>query len=165
MAAQSSPASIASNTTPEEKKEQVLALLGKYLTSQGINVEAEKLDQQFNDVDITAGDQDAILAPTRSFVATSLAGDEKKVDEVMEQWKGLMSMALPGLGIEMKPKIDGVADGVANGIADGANGTEVEVKQSETIQNVHLWKAGLPLSKGARPVVDLSTFEELGAKL
>ena len=33
------------------------------------------------------------------------------------------------------------------------------------IKDVHVWKAGLEVSRGARPVRDLSDFEELEAKL
>ena len=33
------------------------------------------------------------------------------------------------------------------------------------IKDVHVWKAGLEVSRGARPVGDLSDFEELEAKL
>ncbi|KAI9790783.1 MAG: Insulinase (Peptidase M16) [Candelina submexicana] len=160
MAAQSSPGSIAKTSTPEEKKDQVLALLNQYLTSQGIVVEPANLAERFENVDVAGGDQDAILAATKTYItSTPAGGDEKKVNEIIEQGKALLGMALPGLGIEVKSKVDGEVDGV-----DGVEG-EVNVEESEVIENVHLWKAGLGISKGARPVVELSSFEELGAKL
>lgn len=74
------------------------------------------------------------------------------------------------------PAAETEREGVTSGSEPKSPETPVEVIGEENmkigngttptiIKDVHVWKAGLEVSRGARPVKDLSDFEELEAKL
>lgn len=86
--------------------------------------------------------------------------DKEKLATILEQGKALLASALPSIGIE--PEASGAEKKAlkeTNGVVKG-NGTEV-VK----IIDVHSWKAGMTVSPAARPMRDLSEFEEGASKL
>ena len=163
LLAQSSPKAMAGNMTPAEQKEKAISTISKLLTAMGVAVDHARLNQRLAPIDIAGGDQ----AGTVDAIATYLQDDaglpEEEVDEVRQEGQQLLGTILPGLGIEVKPVVDGV-DSVS-----GASEEELpqapEMKPTTLIENVRDFKASLMVTAGRRPVVELSEFEEVEPKL
>ena len=158
MVAQATPKSVAGSMTPAEQKEKVLTMLGKYFTAMGFNVEAEKLEARFKDVDVAGGDKDGILKAIGIYLSEDAEASTAQVAEVLEQGQQLLATILPGLGIEVKK---------ATNAEDGASDLPPPppVKKTIYIENVRDFKSRLEVSAGPSPVIDLSEFEEIEPKL
>ncbi|KAI9852489.1 MAG: Insulinase (Peptidase M16) [Thelocarpon superellum] len=188
MVAQSSPSEIAKNTNPDEQKRSVLLLVGQFLNSQGIEMETEKVEARFADVDMTIDAGTSIVAAMTAYLRDDLKLEDAKVQDVVDAGQKVMGTVLPSLGINMDSITSGSppsAEGTTNGATlDGsttsasttattssamtpkASEGAAPAKQATTlIQDVHAYKAGLKASVGARPVKDLSEFEEAEPKL
>ena len=153
--ARSAPKIVGANIPPVEQKEKVLGLVGKYLTSAGIQADADRLTHQFAAVDVAGGDQPAIIQAITDYLGT--AGDlspEKKA-EIIGQGKQLLATVLPSLGVEVVPVVD----------ANSGFPAAPEVKGTMYIENVHVYKAGLEATAGPRPVAELTEFEDVEPKL
>jgi insulysin len=145
MLAQSSPAT--------EKNEQVVKLVSELLTANKVDVKDEDLQKHFDAVEKPAKQED--LVAVLSTYLGELKLEANLVAKVVEQGKAALAAAL----IETESQREVVeADGETH--VKLGNGTTPIV-----IRDVHAWKAGLEVSKGARPVQDLSEFEEIEAKL
>jgi len=155
MVAQASPKVMAGKLSSEEQTEKVLSLLGKYLTSLGVDMEAEKLRTHFKSCDVSGGDQKGILKSLSSYL-NDLQISEDQSKQVVEQVQQLLGTILPSLGIEVQQVTD--EDTADLPIAP-------PVKATTYIDNVHDYKAGLAVSAGARPVTDLKEFEDIEPKL
>lgn len=155
MVAQSSPKAMAGSVPPEERTEKVLSLLRKALTSMGINVKAEQLQTHFKPVNVSGGDQKAMLEALASYLK-DLKISEDQSKQIVEQVEQLLGTVLPSLGIEVQQATD-----------EGAADLPVAppVKTTTYIDNVHDYKASLAVSAGARPVTDLKEFEDIEPKL
>jgi insulysin len=138
---------------PKDQKAKVLAMLGKYLNSQGVQADAEKLAQVFQDIDIAGGDQDGTVAAITKHLEEDLNIDAEKAKAVTDEGKKLLATILPGVGIEVKEKASADFPEAPN------------VKETVYIENVQQYKASLETTAGPRPVVDISEFEEMEAKL
>ncbi|KAI9822691.1 MAG: Insulinase (Peptidase M16) [Pycnora praestabilis] len=159
MLAQASPKAIADTITPAEQTEKVIGLLGKYLNSQGVEVEPGKLNQRFAGVDISGGDQEGIVGAIKAYLLEDLKLDDARMKTLVEQGQSLLETVLPSLGIQViKPEEQEAEDQTP---AEEAS----ESRASDIIEHVRDFKARLPVSAGARPVRDLSEFEETGSKL
>ena len=155
MIAQSSPKVVGGNISSVEQKEKVVGLVWKYLTSFGVQVDADQLNQRFENVDVAGGDQVSIVEAISTYLASDGALPADKQKEIIDQAKQLLGTVLPSLGIEVTPVIDGTS-----------NFPEAPpVKATTYIENVHEYKARLEASAGARPVTDLSEFEDTEPKL
>jgi insulysin len=167
LLAQSSPADIASSITAEEQSAKTQEAVYQLLSRFDITPDAEKLAAALKAVDVRSGDKDAIVGA----LSTYLQRDERLVDKaklnaVLEQARALLTSALPAVGIETNPEVD--ADN-ANGSDAARQGDDKVVKGNGTepirIVDVHEWKAGMTVAPAARPMRDLSEFEEGSAKL
>lgn len=158
MIAQLSAKSIGDTMDSAEQQEKVISLLGKYLNSLGLEVDDEKLTKRFADVDVVGGDQAGIVHAIEAYLSNDIQVENGRVTEVIEQGQQLLGTVLPSLGIEVRPaSVDG---GIDNKRDDGP-----ATKATTFINNVHEHKASLQASAGARPVKDLSEFEDIEPKL
>lgn len=158
MISQATPKDLAGNISNQEQKSMLVGTIGKFLTSAGIAVDLEKLLSQLESVDIAGGDQKGILQAISSYISDEDAQRPlNQSSEIMEQAKDLLGTALPGLGIEVPLASD----------ADGPSELPKapSMKATTLIGNVHLFKAALSASAGAKSVKDLSAFEESEPKL
>ncbi len=158
MVAQASPKAIAGSMTGPEKKEKVISLLAKYLNTTGVNADIEILSQRLAQVDIANGNQAGIIEAVSRYLKDDALVSEDQSSQILEQGQQLLETALPSLGIEVRHAVNGVGES-----------TELPeaplVKATTIIENVHDFKAGLAVSAGPRPVVDLSEFEDSEPKL
>ena len=152
MIAQASPPDTP-EFTPEQQKEQLVELLGQYLNSAGLDLDLVELREDFEKVDVTKGDEEAILSTIRSSVGDKLSGG--KLESVVEEARQILGSLLVALKIKAPIEDSKV------------NGTNVAkmISTPIIIEDVDLWKASMTVSEGPRPVNDLSQFEELEPKL
>lgn len=137
--------------SPEEQFQKVVTLVTQLLNVNGVSVDQEALTKRFSAVDLRKGEESLIKA-TRAYLSEDSGLDNAKVESVLEAGQAALKQAMPGLGIE-----------AASETAAQVNGDKK--KPAVEIEDVAFWKAGLVVSRGARPVQDLSTFEELEPKL
>ncbi|KAI4173694.1 MAG: hypothetical protein LQ348_006508 [Seirophora lacunosa] len=152
MIAQSSPKAIAGTMSAEEQKEKLISMLGKYLTSVGVEADADKLSKRFGLVDVAGGDQAAIIDAISSYLQEDAGLPQESLTAVMEQGQQLLGTALPSLGIEVK-------------VEEADLPPAPEMKPTTVIEDVFDYKSRLAVSEGPRPVRDLKEYEELEAKL
>lgn len=158
MIAQLSAKSIGDTMDSAEQKEKVISLLGKYLNSLGLEVDDEKLTKRFADVDVVGGDEAGIIHAISAYLSNDIQVEDGRAKDVIEQGQQLLGTVLPSLGIEVRPAAKN--DGIDH------EGDDVPVTKVTTfISNVHEYKAGLQASAGARPVKDISEYEDLEPKL
>ena len=154
LVAQTSPKTIAENTTPEEQKTRLVQMVGKYFATQGIVVDPERLASRFKDVDVSGGDTDAIVGAVATYLSKEVGADPVAVQAVVDNGKEVMNSILPTVGIETAPVVNG-------------DGEKAIAKKQEPvyIKDVHAFKASMAVSPGTRPVRDLSEYEDLESKL
>ena len=116
----------------------------------------EILAGRFESVDVAGGDQKGIAEALTTFLTEDAQKTPDEVSKIIAEGEQLLGTALPSLGIEVLPVVDGV---------DGNLPEAPAVKETTVIENVHDFKASLPVSVGPRPVTDLKNFEELEPKL
>ena len=158
MIAQASPKSVIGNMSPVEQKEKVISTIGKYITAMGVQMDADKLNKRFDEVDVVGGDQAGIIEVVGHYLQEEAGLTEDEISQVLEQGQQLLGTVLPSLGIEVKQTVDGV-DGVEE-LPEAP-----PVKQTTMIDNVREFKASMELTPGRRPVKALSEFEDIESKL
>ena len=139
--------------TLEQQKEQLVELLGQYLTSTGLNLDQAELAQEFERVDVSNGDEKDIISAVRSLIGDKVEGG--KLDAILEETRKNLGTLLVALKIKTPVEEKEV------------NGTDVakNIPTPTVIDDVDTWKASMTVSEGPRPVNDLSQFEELEPKL
>lgn len=152
MIAQSSPKAIAGTMSAEEQKEKLISMLGKYLTSVGVDADTDQLSKRFEPVDVAGGDQPAIIGAISSYLQNDAGVPQQSLTAVVEQGQQLLGTVLPSLGIEVK-------------VEETDLPPAPEVKPTTLIEDVFDYKSRLAVSEGPRPVRDLKEYEELEAKL
>ncbi|KAI4138363.1 MAG: hypothetical protein LQ341_004701 [Variospora aurantia] len=152
MIAQSSPKAIAGTMSAEEQKEKLISMLGKYLTSVGVDTDTDQLSKRFEPVDVAGGDQTAIIGAISSYLQNDAGVPQQSLTAVVEQGQQLLGTVLPSLGIEVK-------------VEETDLPPAPEVKPTTLIEDVFDYKSRLAVSEGPRPVRDLKEYEELEAKL
>ncbi|KAL8966492.1 MAG: hypothetical protein Q9197_005948 [Variospora fuerteventurae] len=152
MIAQSSPKAIAGTISAEEQKEKLISMLGKYLTSVGVDTDTDQLSKRFEPVDVAGGDQTAIIGAISSYLQNDAGVPQQSLTAVVEQGQQLLGTVLPNLGIEVK-------------VEETDLPPAPEVKPTTLIEDVFDYKSRLAVSEGPRPVRDLKEYEELEAKL
>lgn len=168
LLAQATPASIAEALSKDEQRSKLLDGITKFLATHGITADPAKLKKAFTGVNIQSGDKTPIVGAMSEYLSTGEALVKEKLQDILAQGETLLSTVLPSLGIEPaltngeKAAVEEAKEAVANGDVAPAqeNGTKVVL-----IEDVHAWKASMTVAPGARPVADLSEFEETGAKL
>ena len=153
LTAQSNPKQVAPTIPAAEQKEKILSLLTKSLNATGIDADREKLSERLATIDVSSGDQTAILGAVAKYLAEDAKVSNEKINQVLEQGAQLMGTVLPAIGIEVKPA------------GDGELREPPKVKETVLIENVPEWKATLEASACPRPVVDLTEYEDFDPKL
>ena len=158
MIAKASPQSLAGNLSELEQKSKLIGVICKYLTSTGIGVDVDKISQLFQSVDVLGGDQKGIIEAIANYLTDDAKLPTDQVSQITGQSQQLLTTVLPSLGIELQP--------IVNDVDESSKLPEApSVKPTTYIKNVHEYKAGLAVTAGPRPVVDLSEYEELEPKL
>ena len=158
MIAQASPKALAANISDAERKSKVIGLLGKYLTSTGIDVDMDVFSQRFESVDVASGDCGGIVECIKTYLNDDAQAQKDQISQIIEQGEQLLKTTLPSLGVDIPPLL--------NGAEEPADLPPVPpMKATLYIKNVYEYKAALPVSAGARPVTDLREFEETTPKL
>lgn len=158
MVAQSSAKDIAKTTSPQDQTEKILVRLTQFLNSQGVVADPEKLAARLEGVNAAGGDVEGLVNAIFAYLVQDQNVEMEKVKVIIEQGKALMGTVLPSVGVDV----------TASSTVPEKNGSEEVVvagKEPEFITDVHTFKASLGVSAGARPVKDLSEFEETEAKL
>ena len=152
MIAQASPPETP-DTAPEEQKEQLVELLGQYLSSTGLKLDEAKFAEAFQKVDVASGDEEVIISTVKTYIGQE--GSAEKAEEILEEARKNLGTLLVALKIKAPVEEKDV------------NGAEVAkmIPIPVVIEDVDSWKASLTVSEGPRPVNDLSQFEELEPKL
>jgi len=150
------PVTVADKLSPAEQMQGLLSLMQQYLESQNMKVDAEKLASRFNGVSVPAGNQGGILKALSTYLENDAAIPSQQANAVTEQARALMPSVLQNLGIMAT-------------VSEEADDVDKEnlppQAQVVVIEDVHAFKASLPLSTGAMPVVDLSYYEDIEPKL
>lgn len=145
-------AEVTPEMTPQEQKEQLLELLGQYLSSTGLKLDQESFKQSFESIDVSNGDEEIILSKIKSYIGNEATAE--KTDTIMEEARKNLGTLL--VSLKIKAPVDEEVDGIE--IAK-------KIPAPIFIDDVDAWKASLTVSEGPRPVNDLSQFEELEPKL
>lgn len=131
------------------KGEQQKALLAQalsqfLLTQSGISADAARLSKALGDIDLTK--PESIITSVTTFLAEEMKLADEKVKTVIAQGTKVLVQLLPALIGPPPPE-------------------EVEGDQGIIIEDISAFKAGLEMTKGARPVRPLVEFEESSVKL
>lgn len=153
--ARSSPKLVGGNISPAEQKEKIVSLVGKYLTSIGIQADADTLNATFPNVDVAGGDERRLVQAILTHLRSGDYASTEKQKELIAQAEQLLAPVIPSLGIEVAPVVD-----ATSGFPEAP-----PVKGTTYIENVHEYKAKLEAGAGPRPVTDLSEFEDTEPKL
>lgn len=135
--------------TPEQQKQILVQNLTQFLSGVGVKAEPEILSKSFKDVDTSSPEN--IVTAVAAYLKEDWKLDDKKIAEVVEQGRTLLK--------ELHPQL------VGQNAGNAADGEEDILKDSIVIEDVVAWKAGLTLSRAARPVRPLAEFEETEPKL
>ena len=123
--------------------------------------DSAELAKRMEKVDVVSGDQEGIIRAVGSYLKEGLGVAAEEAEQALEPLEKALGQVLPSLGI--------VPSGADGSVIDEASGDVLlngdTEKKTVVIEDVKAFKANMPLSAGARPVKDLSEFEELGAKL
>ncbi|KAK4541096.1 hypothetical protein LTR36_008321 [Oleoguttula mirabilis] len=161
LIAQASAEDIAAKTDPAEQKERLAGVLAQVLGQLGVEVDNATLVKKLDKVDVAGGDTAGMLGAVGGYLKETAGVAADQIEQVMQQGQAVLAQVLPSLGISTKPTAPEVDGEVA------VNGDAATEKASKTvlIEDVPAFKASMPLSAGAKPVKDLSEFEELESKL
>lgn len=133
----------------EEQREQLVDMLAKYLTAQGAEVQEDKLTEAMANTE--PHDQAGIVLACKTAVGSSLP--ENKLEEVVAE----LEKAIPQVFVALKIKApEQEMEGVEQ---------PPMVKEQVVIEDVHRWKASLPVSAGILPVEDIKRFQDFESKL
>lgn len=147
-----------------QQNEAILDALSKFLSNSGVSCDPETLKADLAKINVAEGDQEGLISVARNYAKSSVPAE--KVDSIVEQLRQALPPLFMTLGIktssmveeeQQEPESNELANGFVNGV--------VEKIPPVMVENVDTWKAGLRVSEAPRPVVDLSDFEELEAKL
>lgn len=152
----------ASLVASADQKKVILGELEKFLGAVGITIEADKFRKAFEKVEISSKNAEEIMSTTRQFLTAEMEVAEDQVSKVLAQGNKILSALLLNAGV--KPTINGEngARAEENGVV---NGNGIKIREPIYIDNVPEFKARLPVTAAATPVVDLSEFEDFDPKL
>lgn len=146
--------------SPEQQKEAVLGTLSKFLSALGVSCDPETLRINLQSVNITGGDQEGVISAVKEYAKSSIPAE--KADVIAKQLSEALPPMFMALGIKSASAQKAQQQEPEQGLA--VNGA-VDKIPAVVIENVDTWKAGLRISEGPRPLVDLSEFEEIEPKL
>ncbi|KAI9654808.1 MAG: Insulinase (Peptidase M16) [Bathelium mastoideum] len=155
------------------QSDKILALTTKILNQLGVgNIDETKLAGRLEKVNLDAtGDEQGnhgIINAIRSFLESDTGIAKDEVASIIDKGKAvladLLSLAKPATATNGAEAPNGTVNGV-----DQADGTHLDTINSGpkpvVIEDVPKWKAGMEIGRAARPVKDLTEFEELEPKL
>lgn len=135
--------------TPEARAATLAGMAVQLLKTTGDTADEDKLNARFMAVDCSQGLEAAILEAFQTYCEKDSTMTAEHVTEVVAEAKQALPVALPKLALAK----------------EGAKVEEpVKTKPMKRIDNVSAWKSSMPLSEAARPMKDLSVYEDL-AKL
>ncbi|KAF1813871.1 LuxS/MPP-like metallohydrolase [Eremomyces bilateralis CBS 781.70] len=143
-------------SSPADKTTALLALLAQLFQAANVPSDASKLAERFQDIDVASGDHATILGAVRAYLVKDAGMDETAAAGILEQGKDVLGKVLVDVGAAGEKAQAPEADEEALVLANG---------EPTLIEDIRLFKAGLPMSAAAVPVQDLSFFEELEPKL
>ncbi|PSK36776.1 hypothetical protein B9Z65_1959 [Elsinoe australis] len=162
LVAQTSPEELAEKTDPAEKTEKVNSALEQLLTQ--LSIESDRTLLQKRVAALPASDLNA--KSISSALSSHLTEDAKTpaadAENIIAQVTPVLEQALPQLGISA---------GITNGSeadAESTSSSDVKLpptKEATIIEDVRLFKSGLPVTEGAIPVRDIKELEDREAKL
>jgi insulysin len=155
LVAQSSPSEVANHIPDADRKGKFIDLLSKHLTSSGISVESDRLASHFAAVDVTGGDQPAILTAVTSYLVDHASASATQVEQIVHDGTKLLGTILPAMGIEIKAAAE----------SDKDLPPAPAVKDTVLITDVRDFKSSLKVGPAPRPVVELREYEEFEPKL
>lgn len=158
LVAQASAADLAANTSTAEKREKLVNVVSDLLGQLDVEADPAALTKQFEKIDVESGDTEGIINAVGAYLREVAGMAAEEVDEVFEQGREVLTGVLPSLGIVAQ-------DAQTNGTHEETLPNGEASSKTVVIEDVKAFKASMPLSAGAKPVKDLSEFEELGAKL
>lgn len=127
-----------------QQKTVLAQALSQFLSTQGgISADTAALSKALGDTDLTK--PESIIASVATFLTKEVKLADEKVKTVIAQGAIVLKQLLPTLVGPVLP--------------------EVEEDQGVIIEDVYAFKAGLEMTKGARPVRPLVEFEESSVKL
>ena len=130
------------------------------MVGSGVSSDPEALNIALEKTNIPGGDQEGVISAVNEHCKSFLSAE--KVETMAKQLSEALPHLVMALGIKPAPAEDEQQHDPKLNLA--LNGT-VERTPAVIIENVDTWKAGLQVSEGPRPVVDLSEFEEIEPKL
>lgn len=131
---------------PTSDQKATLALsLSQFISSQGgVSVDAVNLAKALESTDLTKAE--SIIGSVTTFLSKELKLSDEKVKVIIDQGSALL-----------EPMLSKLSGSLPNEKFDG--------DQGQIIEDVYGFKAGLEMTKGARPVRPLVEFEESSVKL
>lgn len=127
-----------------QQKTVLAQALSQFLSSHGgISTDTAALSKALGDIDLTK--PESIIASVATFLTKEVKLADEKVKMVITQGASVLKQLLPTL----------VGNVSAEEVGD----------QGVVIEDVYAFKAGLEMTKGARPVRPLVEFEESSVKL
>lgn len=135
-------------SSAEEQREQLGGLLAKYLTAQGAEVTAEQLAAGLGKV--VPHDQNGVISACKTAIGSSLP--ENKSAEILQE----VEKALPQVFVQLKIKEPAQEESLPS---------PPKTSEPTLIQDVHLWKASMQVSKGVLPVTNIKDYQEFESKL
>lgn len=154
MHAKSKASDTSKNLSPEQQKQQLLDAIQQFLEALEVPVDVAKLVERFNSVELVKGSESNILATVEGYLKDESGTPQAEIDGIMEQGQVILGEFLVRIGVKAPPSTEQLPDGV-----------ELVKRDSILITDPHAWKATLPITQAAKPVTDLSQYEEIDAKL
>jgi len=161
LLAQTSPEELAASTRPEERVAKLTETLSQLLSQIGVQADSGKLQARLESGDAVSGDLTNIKSSVSAYLTKDESMAEDQASQLVAQADAVLSQILPTLGITSKPAQD--KDDIAS--TTSSEKKLPTVQEAVLIENVRAFKASMPVSEGARPVKDLSAFEDLEPKL
>ncbi|KAK5120857.1 hypothetical protein LTR85_005924 [Meristemomyces frigidus] len=160
LVAQASAEDIAAKTDPAEQKEKLAGMLSQVLGQLGVEADNATLVKKLEKVDVAGGDTAGILNAVGGYLKETAGVAAEQIEQIMQQGQAVLAQVLPSLGISTKPAVP-----ETNGEIAVTGDAPEKASKTVLIEDVPAFKASMPLSAGARPVKDISEFEELEPKL
>lgn len=144
-----------SNDSIDEQRSSLTDLLSQYVESLGATMDGDAFKKSF--ASVKPYDKDAVVKAVRSYLS-SVSVPEVKVSEIGAEIQSQLSDILVALKIRSPSEANGTGQ-------DGETLLAETTPAPQPIEDVHRWKAGLQVSPGPVPVMDITELEEIESKL
>lgn len=144
----------------EEQRADALSLATSILVENDVSQQIDKLSSRLNGIvlDASSNHAETLLETIASHVSEDLNLPAETAEKVLSEAKAALGLAVVGpAGEQPEVLTEKVDEDAVHKVGNGT--TPVYIK------DVLVWKAGLLLSKGVKPVKDLEEFVEGSSKL